>query len=129
MAVRGATARAVSSLSAAPSAHTMMLSFTNAPTGSALSMLFLYESMTADRSCRVFTLKPRTPSPRRAAISQLDALPAAYHMAGWGFTNGFGSTLRGGSDQYFPSYPSYVSCVHIFANSRMTSSQISRVWL
>src|SRR5690349_333773 len=101
MAVRGATARAVSSLRAGPSAQTMMLSLTNAPTGSALSMLSLYESMTLARSLRVVTLNPRMPSPRRAAISQLDALPAAYHIAGWGLTNGFGRTLRGGSDQYF----------------------------
>jgi len=35
-------------------------------------------------------------------ISQLEELPAAYHMAGCGALYGFGRIFRGGRDQYWP---------------------------
>src|SRR5207248_7102256 len=118
--------------SASVSAHCaavviITLSFTNAPTGSAFEMAFLYAASTGLSPSKSCTENPSTPRPLSALISQLDVLPAAYHIAGCGLTYGFGRILRGGSAQYLPSYPSYSSCIHILANSPITSSQISRV--
>jgi len=48
---------------------TMMLSFTNAPTGSALPIAPLYAFITGSSSEICPTEKPRTPSPFCAAIS------------------------------------------------------------
>ena len=43
-------------------------------------------SSTGLRPSKSWTENPSTPRPFSAAISQLEVLPAAYHMAGWGLT-------------------------------------------
>ena len=47
--------------------------------------------------------KHRTPTPMRAAFSNVDGFPAAIHNGGCGSVYGFGSTLRGGIEKYSPS--------------------------
>src|SRR4051794_26256433 len=84
----------------------MMLSFTNAPTGSAFAMPFLYAERSFSTLSRLSSEKPSTPRPMRPAISYDGGLPAAYHIAAWFLPYGRGRILRGGSDQYLPSYPS-----------------------
>ena len=48
-------------------------------------------------------VKHSTPSPMRAAFSNVAGLPAATHIGGCGFANGLGSTLRGGIEKNCPS--------------------------
>src|SRR3954471_15029617 len=81
----------------------MMLSLTNAPTGSAFAMPSLYDLRSFSTLSRLSREKPRTPRPIRPAISYDAGLPAAYHIAGCPGPYGRGRILRGGSDQYLPS--------------------------
>ncbi len=63
----------------------------------------------------------------RAAFSNVDGFPAATHIGGCGFTNGFGSTLRAGIEKCSPSKPGYSSSRHMYLNWPTTSSNMSRV--
>jgi hypothetical protein len=47
--------------------------------------------------------KHSTPTPMRAAFSNVDGLPAAIHSGGCGSVYGLGSTLRGGIVKKSPS--------------------------
>ncbi len=64
----------------------MMLLFTYAPIGSAFATALRYSAASGANVSSSPTEKPRIPRPLRPAISQLDVLPAAYHIAGCGFT-------------------------------------------
>ena len=48
-------------------------------------------------------MKHRTPSPIRAAFSNVPGFPAATHIGGCGLVAGFGRTLRGGIEKNLPS--------------------------
>src|SRR3954470_30629 len=106
---------------------TMTLSLTKSPTGSAFTTAVLYCSSTHSMSETFWMLKPRTPSPLRAAMAYEGGDPAAYHIAGCDFPYGLGRILRGGSCQCLPWKPAYSSWSHILGNSAIVSSQISFV--
>ena len=65
---------------------TAMLSFTYSPTGSACTMVFLYVSISGSIFCGEPPVKHSTPSPIRAAFSNVSGFPAATHIGGCGFT-------------------------------------------
>src|SRR6266849_4921742 len=71
-------------------------------------------------------VKHSTPRPSRAAFSNVLGFPAATHIGGCGSLNGFGRTLRGGSEKYLP-WKLYSFSRHIFLNSGRTSSTIPLV--
>src|SRR3954470_21623211 len=81
----------------------MMLSLTNAPTGSAFAMPSLYDDRSFSTLSNESSEKPSTPRPIRPAISYDAGLPAAYHIGACPLPYGRGRILRGGSDQYLPS--------------------------
>ena len=63
---------------------TMMLLLTYSPTGSACSISFLYVSMSGASDLGEPIAKHSTPSPMRAAFSNVLGLPAATQSGGWG---------------------------------------------
>ena len=76
-----------------------------------------YASTRSFIACAASTLNPSTPSPWRAAFSNVGGFPAATHMGGCVVPPpyGLGRMLRGGTRKYVPS-KEYSCWSHIFVN-------------